>query len=580
MSPEGTRRNLEDDRETVSSSANPFLTEKRLYEKECKPGDCRVTVVVPDEYAVALPNLGHQVVEHQVNQEDGFFADRAYLTPEHGLLKEVPDLSPEIVMMSMSYEGSYIRSARALDLMGIPPAREGRAEDDPLVVFGGWSVSRNPLPLFPLADVICVGSSENLVKAITEAKKQCGGLRERMFDILVHEPGIIIPSRYNVETEGGYLARWDATGAPVDIYAAVSEMMPHSWYMSGETDYNYIGLYERQMFFSMELVDACRSKCLYCASGHRVIQHDIQGPQQIAALGEWAAGHGADLIKLFFPANSTVEGTKDIMREMLVRGLRPRVGSAKAEKIDREYIELVAKSGQEKVAYAPETGEEALRRALGKPGMTDEVLRNVVAVSVGAGIPNLDFYMILNLPGEAPDSVDQNIALMTTLEQLARSNGLQGRVRLSMPNFFPKANTPFQYARAGGIEDYFVKLKQMRERLGSGVTVSGMDESVDLLSQNIMSRGGIEAGHALLEVYKRLKSRERQEGRFIPDTMTDWREALASVGAEEDDYFKGRTVEKPLPWHHIHSGRDPVEAMVKMWEVFKARRAGSVFIVD
>src|SRR5690606_26927439 len=121
---------------------------------------------------------------------------------------------------------------------------------------------------------------------------------------------------------------------------------------------------------------------------------DIQDPLAIADLAEWAAKQGADLTKLFFPANSSAEATKAIMRKLIHRGLSPRVGSAKAEKIDHEYIQLVGLSGQEKIAFAPETGDYELRKHLGKPGMTNEVLENVIKASVDAGIPNLDFYLI------------------------------------------------------------------------------------------------------------------------------------------------------------------------------------------
>lgn len=64
----------------TSHSNNPFLSEKRLYEKETRSSDIPVTVVVPDFYQVALPNIGHQMVEHQVNQSPGFSADRSFLT--------------------------------------------------------------------------------------------------------------------------------------------------------------------------------------------------------------------------------------------------------------------------------------------------------------------------------------------------------------------------------------------------------------------------------------------------------------------------------------------------------------------
>ena len=154
-------------------------------------------------------------------------------------------------------------------------------------------------------------------------------------------------------TEGGYLATWEPQNAPMEIYPSMSPQFPHSWYLSPETDYNDIGYYGGKTFFSMEIVDACGSKCVFCASGFRDKNRDIQDPATVVELATWAAGQGADLTKLFFPANSSVPATKEMIRELTIHGFSPRVGSAKAERIDREYIELVGKSGQEKIAFAP-----------------------------------------------------------------------------------------------------------------------------------------------------------------------------------------------------------------------------------
>lgn len=571
-------KNIEDDRELPSYSANPFQTETSLYKKEWHPSDIKATVVVPDFYHVALPNLGHQIVEYQLNQTPGIFADRAYLSQDYKLLKEKPEFKPDLIFVSLSYEGSYIRSLRMLDLLGVPLRKEERKEGDPLVVFGGWSVSRNPLPLFEIADIIGIGDSEHLIRDITTAYKENRNSRQGLFDILAEKQGVIIPSRYEVATQNGYLTVWKPQNASSEIYPSESTILPYSWYLSPETDYNVRDYYEGKTFFSMEIVDACRSKCKFCASGFKKKVRDIQNPITIAEWAEWGAKYGADLVKLFYPAHSSLAAIKEIMKELMRRGLSPRVGSTRADKIDREYIELVGKSGQEKIAFGPETGDYELRRQLGKSGMTNGVLRKVIAASIDAGIPNLDFYLIINLPGEAADSFQKTVEMIGEFYNLARSKGLQGRMRISAPNFFPKAGTPFQYAPAGAFESYSAKIDQLEKDLGGMITVSNMRGNVDLLSQNIMSRGGPEAGEVMIEVYKNLKQRELTTGQYSPDTIADWREALAAMGIEERVYFDGRVTDKPLPWCHVHIHDIPLASLIKAWEVFKNRRA--LFILD
>lgn len=567
-------KSIENDRALAVSATNPFETETRLYSKEYESGDIPVTVVVPDFHHVAFPNLGHQMLEYQLNQVNGIYADRAYLHRDHSLLKEQRNLSPEVVFISMSYEGSYIRALRVLDLMGIPLNKNDRKDTDPLVVIGGWSVSRNPLPLFEIADVIGIGDSDLIVAELSEKYKTNRESRESFYDEIVGIEGVIVTSRYQVTTNNGYLESWEANNAPEIITPNRSKSLPHSWYLSSETDYNDIGYYDSKKFFSLEIVDACGSKCVFCASGFKNRNIDFTDPEAIIKLAEWGTSFGADIVKLFFPANSTLEGTKTIMKALIDRGLSPRVGSAKAEKIDREYIELVGKSGQEKIAFAPETGDYALRKHLGKPGMTKEVLEEVIRTSIQAGIPNLDLYFILNLAKEAEDSSQKTIDLIMRFHELSKKEGLQGRLRMSAPNFFPKAWTPLQYAESGQIDTYLQKVNLLKESVGPYVAVSSMAESVDLLSQNIMSRGGIEVGQLLIEVYRKLKESEISTGEYQVDTFEDWRDAMSSLGLNEDAYFSEKSTEKMLPWNYIHLNSSISQnQLIKAWEVFQNKRA-------
>jgi len=565
-------KSIENDRELSLGGSNPFQRERALYQKAHRPGDVVALVAVPDLYAVALPNLGHQVVEHQINQLDGFFAYRCYLNGDFSLLREA-GYPPDLVLVSMSYEGSYIRALRVLDRLGIPPLRRHRSRGDPVVVFGGRAVSINPLPLFDLADVIGIGDSDRLVPTLCLAYQAAGGNRNAMEAALAGHSGFILPARYGVSTRDGYLERWEPREAPADVAPARGTAFPHSWYLSPATDYNDIGYYAGKTFFSMEIVKACASKCLFCAAGFNdgPVRHtsDVAGIRDRA---RWAAAAGADLVKLFFPANASVEATRQILAALLDAGLAPRVGSAKAERIDAGYIALVGRSGQEKFAVAPETGDTRLRARLGKPGMTDAVLERVVGEVIRCGIPNLDFYLIMNLPGEAADSFDRTVDFVGRFARLAAAEGLRERFRVSIPNFFPKAWTPFQFAASGAIERYHDRVAVLEHACGGAVTISSMRGSVDLLSQNVMSRGGTEVGPLLGEVYRALRAYEAATGAFRADTMDDWRAALSALGLREETYFAERDPARPMPWHHVRM-YDSLPKLEKAWAVFRRRSA-------
>lgn len=565
-------RSIDNDR-LLSREGNPFLSEIPLYAKEYNIGDIHVTVVVPDYYHVALPNLGHQMVEYQWNQHPGFFADRMYLTDSFSLLKEYPEYKPDILCFSMSYEGSYLRVLRVLDLLSIAQRRSERRDSDPLIIMGGWAVSRNPLPLFTIADIIGIGDSEHIIHEIAVHYKLYRTRSEVFFDQILKTTGIIAPARYRVNTAEGYLTKWEPGNAPEEIFSNHSTQIARSYYLSSQTDYNDIGFYDGKTFFSIELNDSCASKCAFCASGFRDKVRDIQSPERVVGLALAGKDAGADLVKLFFPANSSLSATKEIVKALLSAGLSPRVGSAKAEKIDQEYLDLVGQSGQEKIAFAPETGDYALRRHLGKPGMTEEILKKVIGMSIDAGIPNLDLYFIMNLPGERKESFQETLDFLGRYYRLTQKHGLKGRFRISAPNFFPKAWTPFQYASAGAIETYEEKIKSLYQAIGEKITITSMSNSVDLMSQNIMSRGGIEAGDILIEVYGILKLHEAKTGVFRPDRLEDWRKVLADMKIEEKVYFDMKSISKPLPWHHIHLNNSiSIGSIQKVWEIFQRNR--------
>lgn len=194
-------------------------------------------------------------------------------------------------------------------------------------------------------------------------------------------------------------------------------------------------------------------------------------------------------------------------------------------------------------------------------------------------IPNLDLYLIMNLPGEAPDSFSQTVDFIGNMHHFAQQRGLQGRMRISIPNFFPKAWTPFQYAASGGIDTYHGRIDVVQEALGHQIKISTMRDNVDLLSQNIMARGGPEAGRLMIEVYQMLKQREQETGIYATDTFEDWRAALQTLQIDEQDYFASRSSDKPMPWQHIHlNGNIRTGLLKRYWETFRNRR--SVFILD
>jgi hypothetical protein len=156
-----------------------------------------------------------------------------------------------------------------------------------------------------------------------------------------------------------------------------------------------------------------------------------------------------------------------------------------------------------------------------------------------------------------------------------RSERLKERFRISFPNFFPKAWTPFQYAASGDIEEYTKRIDLLERYFGDSIRISHMKDNVDLLSQNIMSRGGTEAGRLLVEVYRDLKNREADLGYFQLDRIENWRAAMVNLQISESQYFTEKHTNRALPWHHIRM-YPSVDKLIRAWTVFRQNRCEGV----
>ena len=73
-----------------------------------------------------------------------------------------------MIFFSISYEENLFDLVRMLVADGIEPLREKRA-GGPLIIAGGPVISSNPVPFFPIADILCAGEGEELLPRVIDA---------------------------------------------------------------------------------------------------------------------------------------------------------------------------------------------------------------------------------------------------------------------------------------------------------------------------------------------------------------------------------------------------------------------------
>ena len=145
-----------------------FSLEKGAVRKDWG-GRFPIALGYPNNYSLALSNLGFQTIYHLLNRDSRVVAERFYL--DSGLETGVsgPLLTQEsrrpvaetgALIFSISFERDYLNMVTLLQRAGLAPLAKDRTEDQPLVLVGGVTTFINPLPLFPLVDGFLLGEGE------------------------------------------------------------------------------------------------------------------------------------------------------------------------------------------------------------------------------------------------------------------------------------------------------------------------------------------------------------------------------------------------------------------------------------
>jgi radical SAM superfamily enzyme YgiQ (UPF0313 family) len=155
------------------------------------------------------------------------------------------------------------------------------------------------------------------------------------------------------------------------------------------------------------------------------------------------------------------------------------LSSIKIDAIEDPILEVLARQGEKALAIAPEAGNERLRRHINKK-VTDEMLREKVAMVFARGFTRLKLYLQVGLPTETEEDVRDIVRLVADLREIALAEGRRsGRVPQLVPSvnaFIPKPHTPYEDESLAQEESLKEKLSYLqREFEGIGnVLLRGM----------------------------------------------------------------------------------------------------------
>ena len=498
-------------------------SETGTFRKKWK-GRLPVALLYPNRYPLAVSNLGFQIVYSLLNRVDTIVCER-FVYPENNqpfrslessrVLADFP-----LVLVSISFEQDYPRVAGMLAAGGVPPFAADRtpaiSPGNPLVVMGGVGVFLNPEPLAAFADLMVIGEAEPLLERLVSWLGLYAQL-ERVH--LLHQiaaalPGCYVPSAYTFtfKPSGAVAQIVAAPGMPeriTRVYAPATAAAAYSTLTSPQAE---LGMH------MVELGRGCSRGCRFCAagfiyrpprlwSGESVLCGIAKRPDHLHRLG---------LLGMEMADTATLD---HVAGYLVDNACALSFSSLRADRISDQVLDLLAASRLSSVAIAADGCSERLRLLINK-GLGAEDLLGAAERLVTAGIFHLKLYVMIGLPTETREDLDELVHLVTGLQArilpIGQARGRVSELTLSVNCFVPKPWTPFQYCSFGGLDSadgegeagvvqalgaLKEKIKYLRQRLRDKANLRlKIDSPEQALEQAVYARADRRIGPVLLDI--------------------------------------------------------------------------------
>jgi len=414
-----------------------------------KEAETRIALVYPSPYRAAMSSLGYQQIYRTLHAMPGVAADRAMLPDpdsEGGRFETIetgrPVGSYPMLAYSVAYELEIAGVVETRERASIPALREERGPHHPLVIAGGPLTFSNPAPLLPFCDVIVVGEGEELIVELVTLARDVGFDRARLLAALQGRPGYYI----------------DGELVPKVAQVADALLPARSVIATPNT--------ELADMFMTEAARGCSRGCTYC-----VMRRSTNGGMRIVEREDIIAGipAGTKRVGLVGAAVTDHPDIIEIVRDVVEGGRQVGISSLRADKLTDDLVSLLARGGYRTLTVAADGASERMRRVVERSTKAHHLLRSAELARVH-GLKTLKVYMMLGVPSETDDDVDELIALSKELA------AIHPRVAYGLAPFVAKRNTPLDGTPFAGIAVVEARLARLRK----GLTKAGLGGKVEV----------------------------------------------------------------------------------------------------
>jgi radical SAM superfamily enzyme YgiQ (UPF0313 family) len=438
-------------------------------------GGFPTALVYPSPYAAGMASLGYQRIYRALQEAPGLGCERAFLADggldarPHAPLLTYESLRPvgdfAVIALSVAYELELAGMIAVLDAASVPRWADERDDRHPFVLGGGPLTFSNPTPLAAYCDAVVMGEGELLVVEVLRVLESTPKKHDRLA-ALAKMPHVWVPAIHGemlpslCQIEDDELPAW----GPIRADEA-----------------------ELSSMFLIETSRGCSRGCTYC-----VMRRSTNGGMRIVPLERLLSLIPTDAKRVGLVGAAVSDHPKivELVTTLTERGAEVGLSSLRPDKLKLEFVQALKRAGYRTLTTAMDGPSERVRKQLDRRAEIRHLLR-AAENARAAKMDRLKLYLMLGLPGETDEDIDECIAFASELSKIVP-------LALGIAPFCPKRNTPLAGATFAGIDVVQGRLDRLKRGLRGRVDVRSTSAKWAWV-EAVLAKGGRAEGRAVAD---------------------------------------------------------------------------------
>jgi radical SAM superfamily enzyme YgiQ (UPF0313 family) len=242
--------------------------------------------------------------------------------------------------------------------------------------------------------------------------------------------------------------------------------------------------------FLVEAERGCSRGCTYCVmrrttnGGMRIVD-----PERLLGI----IPEDADRVGLVGAAVSDHPRIVSIVEALVGRGAGVGLSSLRPDKLDDRFVAALQAAGYRTLTTAMDGASDRMREVLDRRARTKHLVR-AAELTRAHRIHRLKLYLMLGVPGETDDDIDECARFVTELSRIVP-------ISLAIAPFCAKRNTPLDGQPFAGVKVVSARIERLRRGLRGRADVRATSARWAWV-EHLLAQGGAPEGEALLRAVR------------------------------------------------------------------------------